>query len=169
LNIFAVDEDPAVAAQMLCDQHVSKMILESAQMLSYVADRYGHPALYKATGSHKNHPCTLWAGNRRKNWQWLVDHSLAMEKEKIYRTGKGHMSAEVIRYYVKNNYGPPEDHLLVEPFALCIPEQYRPTGGVLAYREFYLKDKQFFKNGKRPTWKKRSPPSWWSFRGLRVV
>jgi len=33
VNIFAVDKDPQTAAQQLCDKHVVKMILESAQML----------------------------------------------------------------------------------------------------------------------------------------
>ena len=34
MNIFVLHEDPAVAATMLCDKHVPKMIIESAQMLS---------------------------------------------------------------------------------------------------------------------------------------
>lgn len=34
INIFYVHEDPQIAAQSLCDKHVVKMILESAQMLS---------------------------------------------------------------------------------------------------------------------------------------
>ena len=33
MNIFVIDKDPVVAAQNLCDKHVVKMILESAQML----------------------------------------------------------------------------------------------------------------------------------------
>ena len=34
MNIFYLDKNPKVAAQMMCDKHVVKMILESAQMLS---------------------------------------------------------------------------------------------------------------------------------------
>ena len=34
MNIFVLDKDPVVAAQMQCDKHVVKMIVESAQMLS---------------------------------------------------------------------------------------------------------------------------------------
>ena len=34
MNIFYVDKDPIVAAKMLIDKHVVKMIVESAQMLS---------------------------------------------------------------------------------------------------------------------------------------
>ena len=34
MNIFYLDRDPKIAAQMMCDKHVVKMILESAQILS---------------------------------------------------------------------------------------------------------------------------------------
>ena len=34
MNIFVLDRDPYKAAEMMCDKHVVKMILESAQMLS---------------------------------------------------------------------------------------------------------------------------------------
>jgi len=33
MNIFYVDKDPITAAQMMCDKHIVKMILESAQLL----------------------------------------------------------------------------------------------------------------------------------------
>ena len=33
MNIFYVDRDPVKAIQMMCDKHIVKMILESAQML----------------------------------------------------------------------------------------------------------------------------------------
>ena len=36
MNIFVLDEDPRVSAEMVCDKHVVKMIIESAQMLSTV-------------------------------------------------------------------------------------------------------------------------------------
>ena len=64
MNIFYLDRNPVVAAQMMCDKHVVKMILESAQILSTAhrvldgdehADNVG---MYKMT--HKNHPSTIW-------------------------------------------------------------------------------------------------------------
>ena len=33
MNIFYVDKNPVTAAKMMCDKHIIKMILESAQML----------------------------------------------------------------------------------------------------------------------------------------
>ena len=34
MNIFYLDKDPKIAAQMHCDKHCVKMILEYAQLLS---------------------------------------------------------------------------------------------------------------------------------------
>ena len=36
MNVFVLDDDPVVAAQLQCDKHVVKMIVESAQMLSTI-------------------------------------------------------------------------------------------------------------------------------------
>ena len=78
MNIFYLDKNPVVAAQMQCDKHVVKMILESAQMLSTAhrvldgneyADKKG---LYKM--AHKNHPSTIWARSSLENYVWLFDH-----------------------------------------------------------------------------------------------
>lgn len=164
MNIFIVDQNPTVAAQMLCDRHVNKMILETAQMLTAVADRHSHPTLYKV--AYKNHPCTLWAGDTYANWLWLTEHGLALNEEKIYRTGKSHISAEVIKYYRDNGYGPifDKDSELTN-FALAMPTEYQNhKNPVESYRNYYLNEKQWFKDGKRPTWTKRPAPDWWKYR-----
>ena len=41
MNIFVLDRNPTIAAQMACDKHVVKMILETAQMLCTVARNNG--------------------------------------------------------------------------------------------------------------------------------
>ena len=79
MNIFYLDSDPVKAAQMQCNAHVVKMIVESAQMLSTahrlldgvetrrpsLSGRMGkywalsdarETLLYKAV--HMAHPCT---------------------------------------------------------------------------------------------------------------
>ena len=58
MNIFYLDKLPDDCAEMHCDRHTVKMVLEYAQMLS-TAHRIldgddVHPDLYKIT--HKNHP-----------------------------------------------------------------------------------------------------------------
>ena len=66
-----------VAAEMHCNKHVVKMILETAQMLSTAhrvidgdeyADRMG---LYKM--AHKNHPSTIWTRTSTENYMNLTD------------------------------------------------------------------------------------------------
>ena len=51
MNIFVLDKDPYIAAQMMCDKHVVKMILEGCQMLSTVHSldvvQDNKPVLYK--------------------------------------------------------------------------------------------------------------------------
>ena len=81
MNIFVLDTDPTIAAQMQCDKHVVKMPLECAQMLSTVHRHYGSDdfQLYKST--HKHHPCTLWAASSRANYAWLFDHFRALNDE----------------------------------------------------------------------------------------
>lgn len=159
MNIFVLDKDPKIAAKMLCNRHVSKMILESAQMLSSVAHKYGYNALYKPT--HVKHPCTIWTGESKGNWDWLIEHTIEMHAEKIRRTGKGHKSIEVVNYYKNNNFGPKEGELTV--FAQAMPDKYKDENPVIAYRNYYLGEKQFFKDGKRPSWNPVEPPYWWNY------
>ena len=94
MNIFYLDRHPIKAAQMMCDKHVVKMILESAQILSTAhrvldgddyADQYG---LYKI--AHKNHPSTIWARSGGLNYLWLYDHMRGLMQEYTYRYGKIH-------------------------------------------------------------------------------
>ena len=50
MNIFILDKDPMKAAMMLCDRHVPKMIVESAQMLiSIIRVPHGLKKVYKTT------------------------------------------------------------------------------------------------------------------------
>lgn len=65
MNIFVLDQCPIKSAQMMCDKHVVKMILESAQMLSTchrVVNGYDnshkdtpYDVIYKS--AHINHHC----------------------------------------------------------------------------------------------------------------
>ena len=49
------------------------------------------------------------------------------------------------------------------PFAQAMPDHYRDDDHVKAYRAYYLGDKQFFKDGRRPKWTKINPPDWWEY------
>jgi hypothetical protein len=79
MNLFYVEREPVAAAQALCDKHVVKMILETAQMLS-TAHRLSEtpqaPFVYKMT--HKNHPSTKWLRSSQNAYKWGLEHLEAL-------------------------------------------------------------------------------------------
>jgi len=161
LNIFAVHQNPIISAQSLCDRHVVKMILETAQMITSVAERHNYPIIYKA--GFKKHPCTIWSGDSIENWLWLIEHGIALNEEKKYRFSSGdHSSVHVIKWHLECFHAP-KPHVKMTKFAQAMPDVYKDANHVNAYRNYYLGAKQYFKDGKRPTWTKRGPPDWWVY------
>jgi len=152
MNIFVLDLDIDRCARYHADRHVVKMILESAQILCTVLDKNGIPSPYRPT--HRNHPCTLWAGRSLSNWSWLKRLALALNREYRYRYRReqDHASARVVRQLL---LPPIADNGLTE-FAQAMPEAYRiPGDPVGAYRSFYIGEKEGF-----ATWTRRRVPKW---------
>lgn len=99
MNIFVTDECPFKSAEALDDKRVNKMILECCQMLTTALRERGCPedelpvtkanVPYRST--HKNHPCTLWAGRTYGNYRWLSDHMWALCDEFRKRFGHTHV------------------------------------------------------------------------------
>lgn len=145
MNIFVLDNDPVLAAQMQCDKHVVKMCLESAQMLSTVA---GGP--YKPT--HAKHPCTVWAGKTLGNFRWLKIHGLALCDEYEYRYGKQHKCRDIIAIINE----PLFNEVVLTRFALAMPIEHYDPDPVVAYRSYYKTKKDKF----AVTYTKRPMPEW---------
>lgn len=153
MNIFILDEDPTLAAQMQCDAHVVKMTLETAQLLSSALILNGGTAPYKIT--HKGHPSTVWTASSRENFLWLVAHGKALAEEYTYRYGKIHKSLAIIEEVEKCADIIPSKGLTA--FALAMPDQYKDfSDPVKSYRSYYLHEKREFAK-----WTRRSPPKWW--------
>lgn len=139
-------------ARYHCDQHVSKMILESAQMMCTALNKRGFETPYKPT--HEKHPCVLWVEESYTNFTWLKSLALALNLEFRYRYehNKDHASIQVVREIAALSY---EDRGLT-PFAQAMPEQYRrKNDAVGAYRAFYRGEKAKFAK-----WTKRPVPQW---------
>lgn len=104
MNIFILDTNLEKNAQYYCDKHISKMILESAQLLCTVAQLKGEVAPYKLT--HQNHPCTKWLMESGANWDLLVDLVTELNKEYKLRYGhsSNHKSFDVVLGLVKPKY-----------------------------------------------------------------
>jgi hypothetical protein len=154
MNIFVLDRDPAVAARSLCDKHVSKMVLETAQIMSTVVRQRGvdDDALYRPT--HQRHPCTVWAGETSDNFLWLALHGLAMSEEYTYRYGRRHKSQDVIERAATHIGVFPS--MGQTPHPMAMPDSYKGPCPVQAYRDYYHGEKQYM-----ASWKTRPAPQWW--------
>lgn len=152
MNIFVLSEDPFEAAQMQCDKHVVKMILESGQMLC-AAHPEGH-APWKRT--HYNHPCTVWTRSSKANYEWLAAHGLELCAEYTRRYGKRHKAEDTLIWCAKNIPATlPE--LGLTPFAIAIKDiKYHLGDPVCSYRAYYLGEKSRFAK-----WNYCDPPGWW--------
>ena len=161
MNIFILHEDPITAAQMQCDKHVVKMILEGCQMLSTVHHRYLSKAPYKAT--HMNHPCTLWAGTNQSNYVWLSRHTLALCEEYSFRYYRQHKCEELL---IDGLFLPPKGIPVADqtPFAQAMPDKYKNKNAVTAYRNYYIGEKMSFAK-----WTKRQMPSWFEDAQIALV
>ena len=151
MNIFVLDKNPQNAAIMMCNKHVVKMIVETAQMLCTVIASQGHETPYRPT--HKNHPCTLWAGKSTGNWNWLVDHGMALCREYTHRYGKIHKTQSVSEWCAQQSISFPS--LRRTAFAQAMPPQYKNIDPVKAYRDYYKGEKSYMAK-----WK-LGPPTWW--------
>lgn len=180
MNIFVLHDDPNIAAQMMCDKHIPKMIVESAQMLStvhrmldgipekrpsksgkttqtYYAFNDERDSMYYAA-VHKYHPCTTWTGASKSNYEWHYRHFVALGEEFEYRFGKEHLTIQKLGQLLAK---PPQNIPVIglTPFALAMshyPECIVEGDAVTSYRNYYHLAKPFAK------WVKgRSAPNWY--------
>lgn len=172
MNIFVLDRDPKVAAFMMCDKHVVKMILESAQMLSAVLDcqyddkhrgesndpvikTFGMPGYPKA---HAKHPCTLWARKSKRNAMWLVEHMRALCFEYTARYGKFHKQDGLpMVYEAQLQYCVFEEKDQTEFVQAITNTDLHRDDPVEAYRQYYIQEKAHFAK-----WRSGLVPEWFS-------
>lgn len=162
MNIFVLDEDPKIAAQMMCDKHVVKMIVESCQMLSTNHRLSGSNTVYTITfdlykQAFANHPCTVWARQTKENYMWLSDHTLELCHEYTRRYGKVH-SCETMATWFSMYYPLKTPEGGLTPFAQAMPDKYKSENAVNSYRSYYLGEKSMFAK-----WKQQNVPEWYSF------
>jgi hypothetical protein len=186
MNIFVLSEEPREAAQMVCDKHCSKMIIEAAQMLSTahrmldgwtekrpsksgkrMINYWVHPnnnleeTLYKAV--HHGHPCTVWTMKSRDNYLWHYEHFLGLSDEFQLRYNKTHMTTDKLKEVLSATPASIPDTGLTEfPQAMNhFPNCKVPGDPIQAYRNYYHAAKDFAK------WQKgRTAPHWWEgFKG----
>ena len=145
MNIFVLDNNIERCARYHCDQHVVKMVLESAQILCTALTINGYTTPYRPT--HQKHESF-------DNFIWLRSLAFALNKEYRYRYERNadHKSIAVIEALSGMHYA---CHGRT-PFAQTMPEQYSNADSpVAAYRNYYRGEKLRFAR-----WTKRRRPRW---------
>lgn len=139
MDIFVLDKNPKLAAQAHYDTHVSKMCLETAQILSTVARRCvpasicNEQGLYKPT--HSNHPSVLWAGKTYGNFLWTLKLFDELLNEFEYRFGHHHDSSCIYTSFVDTSG-------ISERIKTRLNNDLTQTPPALAMETRYYRDKQ---------------------------
>lgn len=176
MNIFYLDANPKACAEMHCDKHVVKMIIEYAQLMStahrildgeeYIdktangrkikrwrmKDEKFESGLMKA--SHINHPSNIWVRASKSNYIWLLKMWLHLLAEYTHRYGKRHACEK----YIDVLYTPPNnirDSLFTEPTPAMPDECKIANDSIASYHKYYIDKKVSFAK-----WTKRNRPQW---------
>lgn len=155
MNIFFLDEDTELCAQGHYDIHVSKMVLETAQLLSTahrLADSPVQEMVYKMT--HKGHPSSVWTRESKSHYDWLFELFSELSKEFRHRRGKDHMSWVKLRHHLSGAPALPHNEWLRDP-PQCMPSQFHAPDTVNAYRNYYTDGKRRLKS-----YTNRAVPVW---------
>ncbi len=117
MNIFYLDRNPQICAEMHLDKHVVKMIIEYAQLMSTAHRVLDGEEYYDLTAnnrkikrwrlkddreaklmkaSHVNHPSAVWVRQSKENYVWLYQMWVCLLQEYTYRYGKNHACARLI-------------------------------------------------------------------------
>jgi hypothetical protein len=182
LNIFFLDKNPEKCAQMHVDRHVTKMVLEYAQLLStahrvldgvltvglsqsgrkqqrYILSDEREQMLYSAT--HINHPSAVWVRQSSANYMWLAELLEECCREYSYRYGKIHKVESSGLMQILKNVFPINisDKPFTEPTPAMPDECKVPGDSIQSYHNYYWSNKKHLWSWKgkinsreRPRW-----------------
>ena len=192
MNIFYLDPDPQICAEMHCDRHVLKMIIEYSQLMStahrvldgteytdltangrrikrWRLDDERESVLYKA--SHINHPSTIWTRSNRDNYIWLYRMWYHLCKEYTHRYGKVHACARLEEALwipphkiIKSEFYPPTPAMPTELKVMADkPLPGRKYDSLKSYHKYYVTEKVRFAK-----WKNRNVPEWFKCQTTQI-
>lgn len=170
MNIFFLSFNPTKCAQLYCDQHVNKILLEIVQML-YTAwhvlgdenwnedaprKKFSIQRGYKPV-SNKNHPMVLWVRSSQENYKWVATLGMSLAIEFHHRYKKLHACTEHAMWLYNNipkNFqevksekafysegGFPES---LTEIPQCMPKEYQRSNVIEANYLYYFYDKTRF-------------------------
>jgi len=163
MNIFYLDEDPKVCAQLHCDKHVVKMIIEYAQLMSTAhrvldGEMYmdktangrnikrwrlnnaeDEKLIYKA--SHINHPSGIWTRASKENYVWLYRLWCELCLEYTHRYRRRHLTDEKLFHILAKLPKNLPDGQLTK-MAQAMPDDVKTEDSIVAYQDYYKKYKR---------------------------
>ena len=170
MNIFFLSFDPSDCAELYCDQHVVKILLEIVQML-YTAWHFLGPPDWNQTAPLKNnsqqkgylpvsnpkHGMVMWVRSSEENYKWVCRLGLALSSEFTRRFKKIHSCDIHIKWLSENI---PQDFMEVRnekayystkgfpknltAIPQCMKEQYHHNNVLIANIKNYLIEKSIF-------------------------
>lgn len=150
MNIFFTSVCPKESAQNLCQRHIIKMILESAQMLSTAHRECGTSVpltlLYKST--HKNHPSSVWVRKSVHHYFWLYSHFCSLCDLYTSNTGKVHKTDTKLREVLAIH-----PSVLPLPFRLppmCMPDEFKSDNVCKSYQTYLTNKYQEWQTRDKP-------------------
>jgi hypothetical protein len=168
MNIFVTSPWPAESAIVLPDRHVTKMALETCQMLSIVASKWYHNygTLSKkdgtpystAKGAFRNHPCTKWAAESIHNAYWLIKHGMNLCDEYAIRYDKTHSCYATL---VEAYYMFPKGKITeVTDFVRAMPDEFKLDTSIDTFTAYkmYISSKSWVESNylripsRKPSW-----------------
>ena len=179
MNLFYLDNNIKQSCEALADVHLRKMPLESVQMLcSYVYLRLyskTHPLIsfrknidfknqYKAmTGlylpTHINHPVNIWIRQTDANTLYMLKYTEQLFRSYSARFKKEHGSYSVFKVCKDVIMGIINTNdTNFTPVSQCMPDNYKSTNPVEAYRQYYKSKKITSKI--KLVWSSISEPDW---------
>lgn len=181
MNLFYLDKDLDKCAEYHIDKHVTKMVLEAAQLLTTTVwvDKYLGYIPRKLTSeelgaindvkrqqpsiedrkftrylpTHANHPSAIWVRTSLDHYCWTVNYANALTEEAVYRGFKRHASCTEVNKLPDLQNLPDVGWT---PPTLAMPDQLKSDDHIASYRMFYMLDKAPF-----ASWKVRGKPHWW--------
>ena len=184
MNLFLLNKMLEECANSLCDKHVVKMILETAQIL-YTAWHSRSPlppcgelAPYRKT--HANHPVSIWVRHSKEHYLWTCQYGILLCQEYTRRYGKIHKTQQHLERLLQWGFPPKvlEEEVVkkktkewiyatmgipdaFEYFPLCMDEAYyvKQDGhynAILSYQNYYQSKQKSFKM----VWTRANVPQW---------
>jgi hypothetical protein len=177
VNIFYLDNNPKLCAQMHADVHCNKMVAEYCQILSSAhrlidgretvkTDNKGRETIVwqlpdnrdeiLLAVSEPNQPINEWARANSGNYQWVFDLTQEVCNQFEQRNGKHHI---LVREGLLAALQSPPKNIQTGDFYVppqALPDKFKIEGETIkAYRNFYKS-----KGEKLLKWRKSNAPDW---------